>query len=273
MLFADPPAKRDLAHRRRHLLWSRHPFQSTPPTRFTRPYPIRHTPPKMSACHHHRTKLCRNRLFIFIRLLWPKILHHDPYRCLPHNDPINPNVLRHRHTPHPCPLNPISIKLDVILLLDTFFHILIWHGEMIAAWRKARSIRIRRSVRGWGVVGEAWEGCAGVFSSFFSFLHPSFLPSLALSFSFTYTHASPLTTPLLRPLLSLFSVIFPPSLLLVPCLSFALYPYQPHLTPSLHTGTPCRPLPNPPLHRLRPRRLQSPVTPPQTRPFNHTYEY
>ena len=110
-----------------------------------------------------------------------------------------------------------------------------------------------------------------MFSSFFSFLHPSFLPSLALSFSFTYTHASPLTTPLLRPLLSLFSVIFPPSLLLVPCLSFALYPYQPHLTPSLHTGTPCRPLPNPPLHRLRPRKESGSVPSVEAQPLHHAH--
>ena len=33
-------------------------------------------------------------------------------------------------------LDSTSIQSDVILLLDTFFHILIFHGEMIAAWRK-----------------------------------------------------------------------------------------------------------------------------------------
>lgn len=37
----------------------------------------------------------------------------------------------------PVLLDSISIKPDVILLLDTFFHVLIWHGEQIAAWRKA----------------------------------------------------------------------------------------------------------------------------------------
>ncbi|KAJ3153085.1 GTPase-activating protein S23 [Geranomyces michiganensis] len=35
-------------------------------------------------------------------------------------------------------LDSVSIKPDVILLLDTFFHILIWHGETIASWRKAK---------------------------------------------------------------------------------------------------------------------------------------
>ncbi|TPX68583.1 hypothetical protein SpCBS45565_g03043 [Spizellomyces sp. 'palustris'] len=40
--------------------------------------------------------------------------------------------------PHPVLLDSVSIKPDHILLLDTFFHILIWHGETIAAWRKAK---------------------------------------------------------------------------------------------------------------------------------------
>ncbi|KAI9193175.1 uncharacterized protein BJ171DRAFT_604748 [Polychytrium aggregatum] len=39
--------------------------------------------------------------------------------------------------PRPVLLDSVSIKPDVILLLDTFFHVLIWHGEVIAAWRKA----------------------------------------------------------------------------------------------------------------------------------------
>ena len=37
----------------------------------------------------------------------------------------------------PVLLDSVSIKPDVILLLDTFFHILIFHGETIAQWRKA----------------------------------------------------------------------------------------------------------------------------------------
>ena len=39
--------------------------------------------------------------------------------------------------PMPVLLDSMSAKPDVILLLDTFFHILIWHGETIAQWRKA----------------------------------------------------------------------------------------------------------------------------------------
>ena len=39
--------------------------------------------------------------------------------------------------PQPVLLDSVSIKPDVILLLDTFFHILIFHGETMAEWRKA----------------------------------------------------------------------------------------------------------------------------------------
>ncbi|KAJ1878458.1 GTPase-activating protein S23 [Coemansia sp. RSA 486] len=39
--------------------------------------------------------------------------------------------------PAPVVLDSASMKPDVILLLDSFFHILIWHGETIAEWRKA----------------------------------------------------------------------------------------------------------------------------------------
>lgn len=40
-------------------------------------------------------------------------------------------------SPEPVLLDSVSIKPDVILLLDTFFHILIFHGENIAQWRHA----------------------------------------------------------------------------------------------------------------------------------------
>ncbi|KAH8113783.1 copii coat protein [Phellopilus nigrolimitatus] len=39
--------------------------------------------------------------------------------------------------PQPVLLDSVSIKPDVILLLDTFFHILIFHGETVGQWRKA----------------------------------------------------------------------------------------------------------------------------------------
>ncbi len=35
----------------------------------------------------------------------------------------------------PVLLDATSVRPDVILLLDTFFHVLIFHGETIAAWR------------------------------------------------------------------------------------------------------------------------------------------
>ena len=39
--------------------------------------------------------------------------------------------------PHPVLLDSISVQPNTILLLDTFFFILIYHGEQIAQWRKA----------------------------------------------------------------------------------------------------------------------------------------
>lgn len=39
--------------------------------------------------------------------------------------------------PEPVLLASTSIKPDCILLLDTFFRVIVWHGETIAAWRKA----------------------------------------------------------------------------------------------------------------------------------------
>ncbi|KAH3902446.1 GTPase-activating protein SEC23 SCDLUD_000023 [Saccharomycodes ludwigii] len=39
--------------------------------------------------------------------------------------------------PQPVLLDSVSVKPNTILLLDTFFYILIYHGEQIAQWRKA----------------------------------------------------------------------------------------------------------------------------------------
>jgi protein transport protein SEC23 len=52
---------------------------------------------------------------------------------------IQPTVMSYALDQHPVPvlLDSVSIKSDVVLLLDTFFHILIWHGSTIAEWRKA----------------------------------------------------------------------------------------------------------------------------------------
>ncbi|KAI8998101.1 hypothetical protein BC832DRAFT_566185 [Gaertneriomyces semiglobifer] len=53
---------------------------------------------------------------------------------------IQPTIMSYSFNgpPQPVLLDSVSIKPDVILLLDTFFHILIWHGETVAAWRKAK---------------------------------------------------------------------------------------------------------------------------------------
>ena len=40
--------------------------------------------------------------------------------------------------PQPVLLDSVSIQPNASLLLDTFFHVLVWHGETIASWRKAK---------------------------------------------------------------------------------------------------------------------------------------
>merc|ERR1711972_1047844 len=37
-------------------------------------------------------------------------------------------------TPQPVLLDTVSLKPDVILLMDDFFHVVIWRGEKIQAW-------------------------------------------------------------------------------------------------------------------------------------------
>lgn len=53
---------------------------------------------------------------------------------------IQPTLTRFSFDEPPTPvlLDSVSIQGNVILLMDTFFHVLIWHGETIAAWRKAK---------------------------------------------------------------------------------------------------------------------------------------
>jgi protein transport protein SEC23 len=52
---------------------------------------------------------------------------------------IQPTLMSYAIDQQPAPvlLDSVSIKPEVVLLLDTFFHILIWHGSTIAQWRKA----------------------------------------------------------------------------------------------------------------------------------------
>jgi protein transport protein SEC23 len=52
---------------------------------------------------------------------------------------IQPTLMSYGLDSEPVPvlLDSVSIQPDVILLLDTFFHICIWHGQTVAQWRKA----------------------------------------------------------------------------------------------------------------------------------------
>ncbi|KAI9164240.1 GTPase-activating protein S23 [Blastocladiella emersonii ATCC 22665] len=53
---------------------------------------------------------------------------------------IQPPLMSYAFDAEPAPvlLDSVSVKPDVILLLDTFFHILIHHGSTIAEWRAAK---------------------------------------------------------------------------------------------------------------------------------------
>ena len=50
---------------------------------------------------------------------------------------IQPTLMSYTFDTSPMPvlLDSVSIKPEVVLLLDTFFHILIFHGETVAQWR------------------------------------------------------------------------------------------------------------------------------------------
>jgi protein transport protein SEC23 len=52
---------------------------------------------------------------------------------------IQPTLMSYEidQEPQPALLDSVSIKSDGMLLLDTFFHILIHSGSTVAAWRKA----------------------------------------------------------------------------------------------------------------------------------------
>jgi protein transport protein SEC23 len=51
---------------------------------------------------------------------------------------IQPSLLTYSlyGPPQPAMLDATSVRADTILLLDTFFHVLIFHGETIAAWKQ-----------------------------------------------------------------------------------------------------------------------------------------
>lgn len=53
---------------------------------------------------------------------------------------IQPTLLSYSFDgpPQPALLDSVSVQANTILLLDTFFHVVVFHGETIAAWREAK---------------------------------------------------------------------------------------------------------------------------------------
>ena len=53
---------------------------------------------------------------------------------------IQPTLLSYSFNgpPEPALLDAQSVRPDAILLLDTFFHVVVFHGETIAAWREMK---------------------------------------------------------------------------------------------------------------------------------------
>lgn len=55
------------------------------------------------------------------------------------NDPLSlivPICASLLEPPKPVMLDVQSLRSDVVLLLDSFFHVLVWHGEMIHLWKE-----------------------------------------------------------------------------------------------------------------------------------------
>lgn len=52
---------------------------------------------------------------------------------------IRPTLVRYQLDQQPCPvtLDSTSVLPDAILVLDTFFHVVLFHGEHVAAWVRA----------------------------------------------------------------------------------------------------------------------------------------
>jgi len=53
---------------------------------------------------------------------------------------IQPTLLSYSFDgpPQPALLDSVTVQPNTILLLDTFFHVVVFHGETIAAWREAK---------------------------------------------------------------------------------------------------------------------------------------
>lgn len=100
---------------------------------------------------HHRFELYPQFIYHLRRSQFLQVFNNSPdetafYRhVLMTEDTINsmtmiqPSLLSFSMelgVPEPVLLDSVSIKDDQILLLDTFFHILIYHGKTVALWRK-----------------------------------------------------------------------------------------------------------------------------------------
>jgi protein transport protein SEC23 len=74
---------------------------------------------------------------------------------------IQPSLLSYTFSAPPVPvlLDNVSVKPDCILLLDTFFHVLIFHGETIASWRDQVSSGGGSKERGGGGHNDSASRC------------------------------------------------------------------------------------------------------------------
>ena len=88
--------------------------------------------------------------------------------------------------PQPVLLDSVSIQNNVILLLDTFFQVLIWHGETIAAWRNANYHEDPNYVNFKELLQAPQEEANVIFTCNFYLFHSplSILDSLFLDISF-----------------------------------------------------------------------------------------
>ena len=90
-------------------------------------------------------------MFLLRRSQFLQVFNNSPdetafYRHVLNTEDVNNSLIMIQPTlmsygfegpPQPVLLDSVSIRPDVVLLLDTFFHILIFHGETVAQWRKA----------------------------------------------------------------------------------------------------------------------------------------
>merc|ERR1712190_514210 len=76
----------------------------------------------MGETAYYRTIVCRENTMNTLVMIQPALLQYS------FDDP----------QPQPVLLDAASLKSNVVLLLDAFFHVVIWRGEMIQAWYDAK---------------------------------------------------------------------------------------------------------------------------------------